>query len=164
MKDEPNFIGVDNGVSGGITILSSMGQIIDKTVMPIQKGRRGNEIDVLGVRLFLRNASPPDNYILVLEEPGGSKSARAASSMAGSFHSLRTIAIMLGYKFIRITPQEWQKKMLKCKAGDTKASAKRLCHELWPEENWKATPRCTTENDGLHDSALIAEWARRERR
>ncbi len=160
--DQKNICGCDNGISGAITLLSSMGKIIDKMVMPIQRARKGNEIDILEVKRFLRNASP-EHFIFVLEEPGGSKSAKAASSMAGSFHSLRTLAILMGYKFIRTTPQAWQKELLKCKAGDTKAAAKRLCHELWPEEDWRSTQRCTTENDGLHDSALIAEWARRSR-
>ena len=155
-----NYIGIDNGISGGITVLSSQSLIISKMTMPTQKTRKGNEVDVMAVKLFLRNSSP-DHFTFVLEEPGGSKSARAAASMAGSFGRLHALAVLIGYRFIRITPQAWQSDMLKCKAGDTKAAAKSLCHELWPDEDWLETPRCTTEHDGLHDSALIGEWARR---
>lgn len=161
-ESEINYIGVDNGISGGLCLLSSLGQIIDKTSMPIQKTKKGNEVDIVGVKQFLRNASP-DSFVFVLEEPGGSKSARAAASMAGSFGRLHALAVLMGYKFIRTTPQAWQKEMLKCKAGDTKAAAKALCRSLWPKEDWRESERCKIDHDGIQDGALIAEWARRNR-
>jgi len=155
-----NYIAIDNGVSGALAIIQSTGAIKDKIPMPTQKTHRGNEVDVIAVRHFLRNC-PPEYHTVVLEEPGGSKSARAASSMAGSFGRLHALSLLMGYKFIRITPQKWQKEMLKCRAKDTKPAAKALCHALWPLHNWFQTPRCTTEFDGFHDACLIGEYSRR---
>jgi hypothetical protein len=160
-------LGLDNGVSGALCALSptpGVG-IIAMTTMPIQRARKGNEIDVVGVWQWLvqelqadRNR---DRITAVLEEPGGSKSARAATSMAGSFHALRALFQVQGIRFIRITPQQWQKPMLHCKAGDTKPAALSLARQLWPTENWLASERCKVPHDGLVDSALIAEYARR---
>lgn len=98
----------------------------------------------------------------MIEEQGGSKSAKAACSMAGSFHALRAVLTIGLYRWHRITPQSWQKAMLpKCKAGDTKPRALALAKELWPEESFLASPRCKVPHDGLIDAALIAEYSRR---
>jgi len=32
--------------------------------------------------------------------------------------------------------------------------------QLWPDETWLASPRCTKPHDGMIDAALIAEYAR----
>lgn len=161
MSDQ-NYIGCDVGITGGICLLSSMGKIIDKCAMPIQKTGKGNEIDVRGVKTFLRNASP-DFFTFVIEEPGGSQSASAAASLGRSFGALRALASLMEYKLVRITPQSWQKPFLKCKAGDTKKAALTMARQLWPDEDWRESDRCKVAHDGIVDACLIAEWARRER-
>lgn len=160
------YIGVDNGISGGIAAISptpGVG-IVCMCPMPIQKTRKGNEIDILKVWQFLedelfitRNA---DHITIVIEEPGGSKSARAATSMAGSFHALRAMCELKHCRHHRITPQSWQKEMLHAAAGDTKPAALAKARALWPTEKWLATPKCKTPNTGMIDAALIAEYAR----
>lgn len=142
--------------------MAENGRIIGKMPMPTSKTHKGNEVDVMAVKHFLRNASP-DFFTFVLEEPGGSKSAKAAASMAGSFGRLHALAVLMGYRFVRITPQSWQKPMLKCKAGDTKDAALRLAKELWPREDFRATERCKISHDGMVDAALICEHARRNK-
>lgn len=155
-----SIIGVDSGISGAICLLSPHSKIIDWTDMPIQKTRKGNEINVISVREFLRNMTP-ESSVFVIEEPGGSKSAKAAASMAASFGSLRALASIMGYRIVRVTPQQWQKAMLGTTKGDSKKVALTLARQLWPEEKWLATERCTTPHDGGVDAALIAEYARR---
>lgn len=156
------YIGVDSGITGGIVLLKHDGSIIDWTDMPVQTTKKGSEINVLSVRGFLRNASP-DFFTFVLEEPGGAQSYKAAVSMAGSFHSLRALAVLMGYKFVRITPNDWQKPMLRCKeAKQTKPAALTMARQLWPKEDWLVTERCTKPHEGAIDAGLIAEWARRE--
>lgn len=160
------YIGIDNGISGGIAALSptpGVG-IVCMCPMPIQKTRKGNEIDILAVWEFLdaelcisRNS---ERITLVIEEPGGSKSAKAATSMAGSFHALRAMCELKRLRHHRITPQAWQKPMLNAAAGDTKPAALAKARALWPNETWLASPRCKTPHPGLIDAALIAEFAR----
>ena len=158
------IIGCDNGISGAlVTISAHNGALIAATEMPIQKARKGNEIDTLEVELWLRCVSGGLDKIhcAILEEPGGSKSAKAAMSMAGSFHSLRTILTNLKIRWHRITPQKWQKEMLPgCKSGDTKPRALELAKRLWPDETFLASPRCRVSHDGIVDAALLAEYAR----
>ena len=158
------IIGFDNGVSGGIAAISaSHGHLIGVCVMPIAKARKGNEIDVREVRRWLIEITG-DNLnraTYIIEEPGGSKSSKAATSMAGSFHSIRALLDSNWLRWHRITPQAWQKVMLPgCATGDTKPRALAKARQLWPDETWLATPRCKTPHDGQIDAALISEYAR----
>lgn len=157
-------IGIDNGISGGLVAISDHdGRYIDGITMPILRWKKRNEIDALTVRYWLRGLGESGKIAsATIEEPGGSKSAKAACSMAGSFHALRAVLILWGVKWGRITPQSWQKVMLpKCKAGDTKPRALALAKELWPDETFLASSRCKVPHDGLIDAALIAEYSRR---
>lgn len=160
------YIGNDNGVSGGAVAMSQEGKIISSIVMPIQKSRRRNEVDVRAwvnwVDGLLTWSS--NTFVFILEEPGGSKSSKAAVSMEGSFQVLRGAIEVKGWKWERITPKSWQKVMLPgCKTGETKPRALECAKRLWPSYDWRATPRCKVAHTGLVDAALIAEYARRTR-
>lgn len=158
------IIGIDNGVSGALTAISShSGALIDAIPMPIQKARKGNEIDVVEVERWIKNVSAGFHNVhcAILEEPGGSKSAKAATSMAGSFHALRTVLTLAGIRWHRITPQKWQREMMPgCNAGDTKPRALELAKRLWPDETFLATERSKVPNHNIVDAALLAEYAR----
>jgi hypothetical protein len=155
-------IGIDNGISGALAAVSPHSQIVSVLPMPIQKARKGNEIDVQAVWNWLDGLGR-NKITVTIEEPGGSKSAKAATSMAGSFHALRTICVLKGIRWHRVTPQAWQKDMLPgCKAGETKARALALARQLWPSGGFLASKRCHVAHDGIVDSLLIAEWSRRK--
>jgi hypothetical protein len=158
------LVGIDNGVTGGLCILPDMtgGSPVAMIPMPVQVTKKGREVDVLAVREWLGAFGPWSMMRVIIEEPGGSKSASAAASMAHSFGALRGAFAWGGIPVIRITPQRWQKDILG-KCADTKAAALTKARELWPSETWLASARCRVANDGLVDSALIAEFARRNR-
>ena len=158
-------VGIDNGVSGAIVALSGYDwSFIAGIPMPIQSARKGNEIDVLAVKRWLVETCHSIEHVasVTVEEPGGSKSAKAATSMAGSFHALRAVLTLWGVRWHRVTPQSWQKVMLPgCKAGDTKKRALEYARRAWPDETFLTSPRCKVPHDGLIDAALIAEFSRR---
>ena len=155
------IVGIDNGVSGGVTILSDYGDHIRSFTMPIQRARKGNEIDVVELWDSIMNTGEqPDRFTFAVEEPGGSKSSKAATSMAGSFHAIRAMLELKGCRWHRVTPQEWQKAMIPGAKGDTKPRALAKARQLWPNEKWLATDRCRTPHDGMIDAALIAEYVR----
>jgi hypothetical protein len=156
-------IGIDNGISGAITAIDGCGRLLTWKPMPIQRARRGNEVDVVGVETIIRTmtSGDPKSAVYVLEEPGGSKSVKAAVSMSASFHAIRAVLDMHGCRWHRVTPQRWQKAMLPgSKAGESKPRALELARRLWPVERWLATERCRTPHDGAIDAAIMAEWLR----
>jgi len=154
-------IGVDNGVSGALAALDGEGGLVGWLPMPVVVARKGSEIDVVAVWDWIKEVTGGDVRVPIytIEEPGGSKSARAGASMAGSFHAIRAILAVKGCRMQRVTPQAWQKKLLPgCKSGDTKARAYELARRMWPGERWLATERCKKAHDGGVDAALIAHY------
>jgi len=162
----PVYIGIDNGISGGIAILH--GTRLFTTAMFLQGKGKGEEINPVAVCDWINSTlsanAPACRVFAVLEKPGGSKSAVAASSMGDSYGALRTLLALTGIRHERITPQRWQAKMLpNCEKGQTKSFALAVAKGLWPSESWLDTPKCRVPHTGMVDAALIAEYARRER-
>lgn len=162
------YIGIDNGISGGLAAIPDRAGVspLGYAKMPIQRSRKGNEIDVRALHLWLTEITCGNlsNAVYLIEEPAGSKSAKAGVSMAGSFHAIRGFFDAKFLRYERVTHQRWQKAMLPgCKAGDTKARALECARRLWPEETFLASPLCKVPNDGIVDALLIAEWGRRAR-
>lgn len=158
------YIGIDNGVTGGICAISDSSSVIALCRMPVKKARSANEVDIRALHLWLSAATGENlsNAVYIIEEPGGSKSASAAKSMAGSFHAIRAFFETKFLRYERITPQRWQKSLLPgCKPGETKKRALSRALELWPEETF-IPDGCRTPHDGIIDAALIAEYGRRE--
>lgn len=155
-----SFIGIDNGVSGALAVIHSDGSM-EAFCMPLQRTRKGIEVDVIQVKEILRawRNKHGDDMTVVIEEPGGSKSAKAATSMAGAFHAVRAVVELMRFKLVRVTPAAWQKKVLNCKAGDTKPVALQLAKSLWPQFDFRATDRCKVQHDGKIDAMLLARFA-----
>lgn len=160
-----DILAIDNGVtSGALCYMSELGPIISMVPMFHQKTRKGNEVDVRAVLCWVRNLNiTPKDAVVVIEEPGGSKSYTAAVSMNGCFQALRALFELADYRVVRLTPNDWQKPFLRAGKGDTKKVAKQMARSLWPEESFLATPKCKTMHEGMVDAACIAEHARRNK-
>ena len=156
------YIGIDNGLSGGLVAIKEPGQILRQTTMPTRNKTKGNEVDAEGLADFLAGFDPASLTVL-LETPGKfAKGVQAISSMWDSYGATRAVLEALRLRHLRITPQSWQKIMLPgCAKGDTKPAALRAARQLWPQEYWLATSRSSTPHLGLIDAALIAEFGRR---
>tara|TARA_R110000850_G_C9996151_1_gene468171 strand:+ start:8573 stop:9064 length:492 start_codon:yes stop_codon:yes gene_type:complete len=159
------IIGIDNGLKGGICAIDkATGKIVETFKMPVQHAHGANEVDVYKLIDLLSELS--NGFLwegdIVIEKPGGSKSARAAKSMAGSLHAIRGAIESRGISLHRITPQSWQKVLIPGK-GDTKKRALAKANSLWPGTKWpniNKTERCYRPHDGIIDAALIAYYWR----
>jgi hypothetical protein len=158
------YIGIDNGLTGGIVALSDCAGAapIAAYPMPTRNKSKGNEVDAEAVWEYLHEWSLSDRIFVTLETPGKhSPGAQALCSMWDSYGPIRGVLESRRIRHHRITPQAWQKKMLVgCKKGDTKPAALAKARQLWPEETWLKSPRCTVPHDGMIDAALIAEYSR----
>jgi hypothetical protein len=159
------YIGIDNGLTGGLVALSDHpGPPIEMIVMPTRGKTNGNEVDAKEVYFILSAISGglSGRITVILETPGKhSPGAQALCSMWDSYGAIRGVLESRGIRHHRITPQAWQKKMMPgCAKGDTKPAALAKARQLWPAESWLATPRSTVAHGGLIDAALIAEYGR----
>ena len=157
------YIGIDNGLTGALVAISDHpGPPIDKIVMPTRGKTKGNEVDAAAIWDWMRPYNIMGTLTVILETPGKhSPGAQALCSMWDSYGAIRGILESHGIRHHRISPQTWQKIMLPgCAKGDTKPAALAKARQLWPNESWLATPRCSKPHDGMVDAALIAEYAR----
>jgi hypothetical protein len=157
------YIGIDNGLTGGIVAISESGSILESTVMPTRGKAKGNEVDPLAIWHWICDLDEPtQNLCAVLETPGKhSPGAMALCSMWDSYGSIRSLLETRSIRHHRIAPQTWQRAMLgNVEKGQTKPAALSKARQLWPSESWLATPRSTKPNHNLVDAALIAEFGR----
>ena len=158
------YIGIDNGLTGGLVALSDHpGAPIASVVMPTHGKSKGNEVN--GKRLWDWLSlfwHTNEDLTVIIETPGKfSPGVQALTSMWDSYGCIRGVLESRGIRHHRITPQKWQKVMLPgCKKGDTKPAAKARAAQLWPGESWLRSPLCSTPHDGMIDAALIAEYGR----
>lgn len=159
------IVGIDNGISGGMCVMSrDGGKIIGIAPMPVIRQKNRNEVWVNSVLDWLDYATNDNVHKchFVIEEPNNSRNASTAYSVASSFHSLRGMIQAKAWYWSRITPQSWQKAMLgKFPKGESKNYALAKANELWPNETFHATARSKKHHDGLIDAALIAEYGRK---
>ncbi len=156
------YIGIDNGLTGGLVALSDHpGPPIAGIPMPTRGKSKGNEVDAWEVMRWLSQFDLSSSTV-ILETPGKhSPGAQALCSMWDSYGAIRGVLESKAIRHHRIGSQTWQKKMLPgCAKGDTKPAALLKARQLWPDEAWLASPRCTKPHDGMIDAALIAEYAR----
>ena len=156
------YIGIDNGLTGGLVALSDHpGPPIAMIPMPTRGKAKGNEVDAKAVWEWIYFTGGTVCTV-ILETPGKhSPGAQALCSMWDSYGAIRGILESRSIRHHRITPQQWQKRMMPgCAKGDTKPAALAKAQSLWPHESWLVTPRSTKPHEGLIDAALIAEYGR----
>lgn len=156
------FIGIDNGLTGGLAAISGIsGKLIESVVMPTQGKAKGNEVHSCFVLDFL-DQWDRDKLTAILETPGKhSPGVQALCSMWDSYGCIRAILETRAIRHHRIAPQTWQKAVLGSVAkGQTKPAALSKARQLWPGESFLATPRSTVAHTGIVDAALIAYFGK----
>ncbi len=169
------IIGIDNGLNGGVAVLSPTGEILATFVMPKTTGPRGKGVDanIVDARAFSQIVGDYGAEHIAIERPAGSQDVNAVQSMADSFATCRTIIVCRGRTLHALTAYEWQRSYWpappRAKKGepklpkfDTKYAAALAARKLWPDRVFLAGPRCTVAHDGIVDACLIAEHLRRK--
>tara|TARA_R110002153_G_scaffold3000_3_gene14217 strand:- start:794 stop:1294 length:501 start_codon:yes stop_codon:yes gene_type:complete len=160
------FIGIDNGLDGGIVVLGENGEIHMKCVMPVIKLGKGRAVNVHNIDAILGGLSIQTMALL----ENASKHSPGVLALCSTWYSLGCVETVLkisGTRYDLINPQKWQKefwtrpKMPKGTKFDTKAAALNAANKLWPGTDWTKSERASKPHDGIVDAALLAEFARR---
>lgn len=168
------YIGVDPGNDGGLAMVDSTGVAIEYERMPTVKG----------IDYFFLNATHSaagQQVVCIFEEHKGGKagmsSADAHKSAGRYLGMIQMVCEVYGIKMICVTPQEWKshfglisrakkgafKPTDKEKRAAAKAASIVLCKLHFPGINLLATPKCTTEHDGIAESLLLARYGQLKR-
>jgi hypothetical protein len=157
------IFGIDNGLDGGICAISSFdGSVISAIPMPCYKRKGKREVDTVAAYRWMTDLFGHKTEILVaIEEPlKHARSSQAVRSMAISFGKLFGMCEVHHIPVAAVEVNDWQKPLLGLvPKGQTKTYALRKANELWPDENWLASKKCTVPHDGMVDAALIGWYA-----
>jgi len=170
------IVGIDNGLTGAIVILTREGEIFDTILMPVETGpsSRGRATNIIAARKLVKILKNPlIGPNIAVEKPGGAHDYNAAVSMADSFATLRTVVLALGKTLHAVTSGDWQREFWptppRTPKGqerpakyDPKYLAAIAARKVWPGTVFLASPQSTTSHKGIVDAALIAEFLRRK--
>jgi len=136
------FIGIDPGVSGAISVIDNNG----KQIAFIK-----NKETERDVQEFLNSHNMA--YFAVIEKVHSMPAQGVASSFkfGKSYGFLRGILVASGIPFEGVSPQKWQK-VMECRTGGDKNVSKARAQQLFPTE--KIT-------HATADAMLLAEYCRR---
>ena len=169
------YIGIDNGISGGIVGLGPCAGTapIFAHRLPLRTVTDGTEeIDATALMGILQGQPISVEVSVFIEEcPRHASSASAMRSMAISYGLIIGVLARfehsLGWAVHRTQSGNakagWQRQMLgDVPKGRTKEWALAAANSIWPGATWVASPRCSKPHTGLIDAALIAEFGRRK--
>lgn len=156
------FIGIDNGLNGGIVVLDREQNIIEKIVMPTLKINNKNVYDINTIDSWIKSYKSNEIFCCLEKSHVRAISGKRACFMTGfGYGAIQALLISNSISHEIIKPQVWMKELEIDSKGDKKGSIL-FCKRKWPKENWCATNRCTKEHDGLTDSACLALYSLRK--
>lgn len=143
------YIGIDPGKSGAMAVLW-MGNM----VIPF------SEIAYKGVLLDIAE-SKGENEIRCCLERVNAMPKQGVSSMfhfGENYGFIQGLLTAYSIPYELVTPQKWKKEF--GITGDKNSSVS-VCRRLFPEVGLRRTERCRTDDDGMAEALLMAEYARR---
>jgi len=153
------FVGVDGGLSGGISVLDAQGDILFLWCMPIIKGKR-RDYDVQGIRdkfVFLVEQGYVLNVFLekALVLPVSGRLSVSSTSWCNGF--FQGLCSGLGVSFEVVSPKVWQKRLFGVQEHvEAKASSIRFVQRKFPMQDFRASERALKVSDGLADATCLA--------
>lgn len=164
------YIGIDPGKSGAIAAIDEDRRVHALMVVPVIKPKRGKAFyDTRAMRAIFTDViglcgDPQPHAACVIEKAQVYQHDGKVSAFSnGEGYGLwRGFLSAFNIPYMEVKPKSWQAIVLHGQPkGDTKAMALNVATQMWPNESFLRTPRCTTRHDGLIDAICIAEYARR---
>ena len=157
------FVGIDNGVSGSIGIITETGILYFKT--PIKRELNYTKtkkwihrIDKLALQTILQNNIQKEKVIIGLERPMVNPGRfQATTSALRALEATLIVLEELGYSYRYLDSKEWQKVLLPkdLKGEELKEASLSIGKRLFPSIDFKGFK----DADGL----LIAEYLRKQK-
>ncbi len=156
------YVGIDNGLSGGITIIDENQKIIESIVMPIIKGKK-TEYDVNKiVKIFQRFDDQQIVFVALEKAHVRPVSGKRACFMTGFCYGvMQGILETMGFSYEIVSPNEWMKDILKGMDVTEKKGSVMWAKRKYPNEHWTATERSKKAHDRKTDSCALAVFCYR---
>lgn len=162
------YIGIDIGAKGGIVGLDEVGDILFMYRIPKKNG----SVDFPELAELINSLMDIDDRgVICIEDIHSIYGMSAKSNFSFGFIKGFKVAccMMSTYRFEQVAPKIWQKEIWEeddivrnGRKKDTKATSLNAAKRIFPDQTFVPTKRHRVPHDGLVDSALIAEYAKRK--
>ena len=146
-------IGIDPGKSGGVSVIWDKGGVSSVPYDDIEFIELIQSIDIY--------SSSENIPIVCCVEKVGAMPGQGVTSMftfGKSAGFIEGVLQALGIPYQLIPPRKWKKEY---SLNSDKQKSIEVCKKLFPGVSLRRTDRCTTDHDGMAESLLMAEYARR---
>jgi len=153
------YIGIDNGLQGGIAVIDEKHEIIETLPMPTISYTK-KEYDVKKIYDVLYRYRC-ENAFLILEkaQPQFRDGKKQAFKTGYGYGIMQGLITALSISFQIVSPKMWQKKVFEgLNQDNTKMASIMFCQRKWPKHNWKASERCKKMHDGMTDACCMAYY------
>jgi len=160
------YVGIDPGKQGAIARIDA--DSATAFPIPVFKPAKGKpEYDVGAIRdAMLELATGGPEIFVMVEDPGPISPRVKAGSLAqynrGVTRGWDWLLMGMGIPHQLVKPKAWQKVMHEgCAGDDTKLKSITAAQRLFPNVDLRRTERCRTQDDGMAEALLLAEYGRR---
>lgn len=154
------YVGIDNGLNGGIVLLSDDGIVIDTFNMPVLKMEK-TEYDIKGIVTILKGISNSYEYgtVKVYLEKAHVRPVqgiRAAFTTGYGLGIMQGILTSLGLSYEVVNPTVWMKDVFEGNySKENKKYSMIFAQRKWPDTEWHRGKKI---HDGLTDAACIGYY------
>lgn len=142
------YIGVDPGKKGAFAVIYEDGSVV---ATPWDEG----------YFVLRMNDAKDTDCIACLEHVGPMPKQGVTSTFhfGENFGFIQGVLTAYGIPFELVRPQKWKKEFSITRDKNTSIE---VCKRLFPDVSLKRTEKCKKDDDGLAESLLLAEYARRK--
>lgn len=157
------YIGIDNGLDGGIAVLHGSNAPIVGS-MPTIRLENKRVYDEKGIRKVFDLHCGVDDFVVIIERAQSMPKQGSVSmfNYGTGYGLIRGICVGMCVPYVLVHPRTWQRVMF---AGlsrrDTKSQSVLVAQRMFPLIDLRATQRSKKPHDGMSDALLIAAYGRR---
>ena len=143
------YIGIDPGKKGALAAIDEGGEYV-KTW------------DSLLFLEYCRNIYRTGKKAVACVEKVGAMPGQGVTSMFNfgkNVGYIEGVLETLGISYQLVPPQKWNKEF---SLGSDKKQSIEVCKRLFPDISLRRTDKCRTDDDGMAEALLMAEYARRK--
>lgn len=154
------YLGIDNGLNGGIVVLNEDGIVVDTFNIPVLKMEK-TEYDIPEISKILRgiyNSYEAGSVKVYLEKAHVRpvQGIRAAFTTGYGLGIMQGILTSLGLSYEVVNPTVWMKEVFEGNySKENKKYSMIFAPRKWPHMNWKVGKNV---HDGLTDAACIGYY------
>jgi hypothetical protein len=157
------FIGIDNGLSGGIVAIDERQNILLKTPMPLIITDK-KYYDVQKIIDIINQFKEVDTINVIVEKSfiqimDGKKSCFNMGFCYGLIQGLLTA---MNVPFEIVAPQVWMKEIFQGAYAKSEKVSVLYCVRKYPNTNWVIGVRAKTIHDGMTDACCIALYGHKK--